>query len=254
VASRVISESRSGVRSVSTMICHVSIGFMATRARRITPVRPMPPAVAQNRSGSCCGPTRWTWPSAVSRSSQRTCCEKLPAMWWFSPWMSAAMAPPTVTYRVPAVTGTNRPIGTNRFMSRSSEIPASTSPAARSTSRMRSAVVMSSTRPPAFCAASPVAAGQPAGEHATAGTGGQQLRRLVNAMERRRARQCRGGAPPSGERDVVCSGGQVRHRRPPARRRRPRGGPAGSGTPATPQPPTTTKAPPQRAARTRDRA
>ena len=41
-----------------------------------------------------------------------TCWHQLPLRWWFLPWMSAAMAPPTVTYRVPGVTGTNQPWGT----------------------------------------------------------------------------------------------------------------------------------------------
>ncbi len=29
----------------------------------------------------------------------------LPSRWWFLPWTSAATAPPTVTWRVPGVTG-----------------------------------------------------------------------------------------------------------------------------------------------------
>jgi hypothetical protein len=71
--------------------------------------------------------------------------------------MSAAMAPPTVTYRVPAVTGTKKPFGTKRVINRSKEMPASTSisPVARSAASTRSAVVMSRTWPPAFWAASP---------------------------------------------------------------------------------------------------
>jgi hypothetical protein len=74
-----------------------SIGFIRTLARSTTPVSPMPPAVAQNSAGSDSGLTRCTDPSATSRSSQRTCWLKVPATWWFLPWMSAAIAPPTVT-------------------------------------------------------------------------------------------------------------------------------------------------------------
>ena len=34
-----------------------------------------------------------------------------PSTWWFLPWMSLAMAPPTVTKRVPGDTGTKKPRG-----------------------------------------------------------------------------------------------------------------------------------------------
>ncbi len=48
-------------------------------------------------------------PSAVSRSNDTTWLPKLPALWWFLPWMSEPMAPPIVTWRVPGRTGTHRP-------------------------------------------------------------------------------------------------------------------------------------------------
>ena len=83
--------------------------------------------------------------------------QKLPSTWWFLPWMSAAMAPPTVTSRVPGVTGTNQPRGTNRSISvcRLTPAPTVTVPETRSTRRMPSSQVASSTVPPAFWAASP---------------------------------------------------------------------------------------------------
>src|SRR5664280_1835657 len=62
----------------------------------MTPVRPMPPAVAQKRSGSEAG-ERVTFPVGVTRVISRTWEQKAPSMWWFFPWMSAAIAPPTVT-------------------------------------------------------------------------------------------------------------------------------------------------------------
>ena len=49
-----------------------------------------------------------------------------PSTWWFLPWMSLAMAPPTVTKRVPGETGTKKPRGT-ATRSRSSRLtPAGT--------------------------------------------------------------------------------------------------------------------------------
>lgn len=64
-------------------------------ARRITPVRPIPPAVASNSALSA--ETVRTVPSAVSSSRSRTWRVKEPETWWFLPWMSAPIAPPTVT-------------------------------------------------------------------------------------------------------------------------------------------------------------
>ena len=49
--------------------------------------------------------------------SMRTWLPKLPALWWFLPWMSHAIAPPTVTCRVPGSTGTHSPNGSAAFIS-----------------------------------------------------------------------------------------------------------------------------------------
>ena len=98
------------------------------------PVRPLPPTVAQNSVGSGSPGVRWrTSPSAVSSSIERTWLPKLPALWWFLPWMSQAIAPPTVTWRVPGSTGTHSPNGSAARINWSRFTPASTS-----TSRCRS--------------------------------------------------------------------------------------------------------------------
>ena len=49
-----------------------------------------------------------------------------PSTWWFLPWMSLAMAPPTVTKRVPGDTGTKKPRGTRTRSSSSRLTPAGT--------------------------------------------------------------------------------------------------------------------------------
>ena len=122
----------------------------------MTPVRPSAPAVPQNSSGSDSGVTV-TVPFGVCSVKDSTWLAKLPSKWWFLPWMSAAIAPPTVTSRVPGVTGTNQPSGTIVRMIASRLTPASTrmTPRSRSMSWKPASVVASRTVPPAFCAASP---------------------------------------------------------------------------------------------------
>ena len=71
--------SMSPVRTVSTLSREVSTLFSWTAARRMMPVRPIPPAVAQNRRGSASGVTRRSRPSGSSRSNHGTCWAKLPA-------------------------------------------------------------------------------------------------------------------------------------------------------------------------------
>ena len=96
----------------------VSVGVISMVARRMIPVSPLPPTVAQNKSAS--GPSGVrvrTCASAVSRSIERTWLPKLPALWWFLPWMSQPMAPPTVTCRVPGSTGTHSPHGSAALIS-----------------------------------------------------------------------------------------------------------------------------------------
>ena len=104
--------SRPDVTSPSAMKYAVSVGVISMVARRMMPVSPLPPTVAQN--SSALGPSGVSWrisPSAVSRSIDRTWLPKLPALWWFLPWMSQAIAPPMVTCRVPGSTGTHSPSG-----------------------------------------------------------------------------------------------------------------------------------------------
>ena len=121
----------------------------------MTPVRPMPPAVAQNTAGLPAGVTRTSSPPGSSRSSQRTCRAKLPARWWFLPCTSAAIAPPTVTCLVPGETGTNQPAGSAKTISCSRLTPASqvTVPAAGSNSAIRRSRDVAITQPPLFWAA-----------------------------------------------------------------------------------------------------
>jgi hypothetical protein len=120
------------------------------------PVSPMPPAVAQKSSGSCSGEIS-TRPVGVANDSRVTYEQNEPSRWWFLPWMSAAMAPPTVTWRVPGLTGTNQPRGTKARIreSRLTPAPTRTTPASTSASNTVSRPVTSSTIPPAHCAASP---------------------------------------------------------------------------------------------------
>ena len=83
-------------RSPSTSIHDVSIGIRRRVALTTTPVIPIPPAVAQNRSASLSGDTVKV-PAGVTSVISTTWRAKLPSRWWFFPWTSAAMAPPTDT-------------------------------------------------------------------------------------------------------------------------------------------------------------
>ena len=108
--------SRSSARSVSTSIRLVSMGSSPEPGpqdrRRSGPCRRPSPRTAP---GSRSGPSSSTVPSASCSQVASTWFPKLPSTWWFFPWMSAAIAPPTVTKRVPGVTGTNQALaGTSR--------------------------------------------------------------------------------------------------------------------------------------------
>jgi hypothetical protein len=86
-----------------------------------------------------------------------TLSAKPPSRWWFLPWMSQAMHPPTVTNLVPGVTGTNQPNGSTARIRSCRLSPASTviRPDVTAKSRTPRWAVMSSTRPPALSEASP---------------------------------------------------------------------------------------------------
>src|SRR5699024_5184145 len=96
-------------------------------------------------------------PSATSSSIRVTWLPNEPAEWWFLPWMSCPIAPPTVTWRVPGRTGTHRPNGSAARISWSRLTPPSTT--ARAVSALSSWIrlkrLMSSTSPPEFWALSP---------------------------------------------------------------------------------------------------
>ena len=89
--------SRSAARVVSTAHRLVSMRSRPIVASRMIPVRPIPPTVAQNRSGRTSGESSTVVPSASSNDIRRTWLPNEPSTWWFLPWMSLAIAPPTVT-------------------------------------------------------------------------------------------------------------------------------------------------------------
>ena len=94
------------MRVVSTDIRLVSIGSRRSVASSTIPVSPIPPTVAQNRSTRRVGRRRRRAeldhrPSASSSRKETTDEPNDPSRWWFLPWMSLAIAPPTVTSSVP---------------------------------------------------------------------------------------------------------------------------------------------------------
>jgi hypothetical protein len=150
--------SMSLVLTVSTVTRELSTLLSWMLARVMKPVRPMPPAVAQNSSGSeslvtVCGAVCSALGNRMSKLV--TWLANDPATWWFLPWTSAAIAPPTVTWRVPGETGTNQPCGSPAIMSCSRETPASasTTPVAWSKLMMLFSLPLEMTMPSADCAA-----------------------------------------------------------------------------------------------------
>ncbi len=117
----------------------------------------MPPTVAQKSSDSSSGPQVTTRPSATSSSTRRMWSANEPSTWWFLPWMSQAMAPPTVTNCVPGTTGGKKPRGTNTFKTSSSETPASavSQPVSSSKASIRSRREVTTMRPSGRSAVSP---------------------------------------------------------------------------------------------------
>ena len=212
--------SRLAVTSPSAMKYAVSVGVISMVARRMMPVSPLPPTVAQNSSASApSGVSGRIWPSAVSRSIDRTWLPKLPALWWFLPWMSQAMAPPMVTCRVPGSTGTHSPNGSAAFISVSRLTPASTSTMRVSPliewMRVQRRHVDDQTA--AVLGVVAVRPAQPAGDHATgAGVGdlGHRLGDHLGVARRQHLGDRRGGAAPAGQPLGGCRniGGQHRQR------------------------------------------
>lgn len=74
-----MASSRSRVRSVSTRMYAVCTGSSRNVAEVITPVRPSPPAVAQNTSGSSAGVTSSSSPVGVTRWNDATWAQKPPS-------------------------------------------------------------------------------------------------------------------------------------------------------------------------------
>ena len=112
-----------------------------------------------------------TCPSAVSSSIDRTWLPKLPALWWFLPWISHAIAPPMVTWRVPGSTGTHSPNGSAAFISWSRLTPPSTSTRSAVAGRMSGSVFSAGHvdhQAAAVLGVVAVGAAEAAGDHATA--------------------------------------------------------------------------------------
>ena len=131
--------------------------FKPNSAQVIRPVNPRPPMVAANNSGRSVGPQSSRSPELRTSSRRVTWCPKVPARWWFLPCTSLAMAPPTVTYLVPGVTGRNQPPPTVSDRISLSRTPASQRirPVAESKSRKRSSLRVASRVPPLFRQLSP---------------------------------------------------------------------------------------------------
>ncbi len=85
----------------------------------------LPPQVAAKRSGFSWREQVSTRPSGSISSRLSTHSLKQPATWWFLPCTSLAMAPPTVTKRVPGVVWRNQPRGRKVWMISSRLKPAS---------------------------------------------------------------------------------------------------------------------------------
>ena len=92
---RAMQSSTSVARSVSTRMREVSTGCRFMVASVTTPVSPMPPAVAQNTSGWVSGLVVITPDPGVASFRRVTASQNEPSRYF--PWMSEAMAPPTVT-------------------------------------------------------------------------------------------------------------------------------------------------------------
>ena len=106
---------RSGTACTLWRIHPVSTARRRIAARRITPVSPIPPTVQAKRSEFSSREARVTRPSGPITSIQSVNAPKPPSTWWFLPCTSAAMAPPSVTKRVPGVTaGTSRAAAARR--------------------------------------------------------------------------------------------------------------------------------------------
>ena len=145
---------------------------------------------APEQLGVGVGRDRRPTPFGVCSTNDSTWLAKLPSTWWNLPWMSAAIAPPTVTWRVPGVTGTNQPSGTSERMSASRLTPASTrtTPRSRSMSRTPASAVRVEHGAAGVLRRVAVAAAEPAGDQpASAGVREHGRRRRPSSVQRRPA-------------------------------------------------------------------
>ncbi|XHO03206.1 hypothetical protein ACEQUB_00064 [Ralstonia syzygii] len=107
----------------STRLERIGINWISAHVMR--PVSPSPPIVAANSSAWLFRAHSSCEPSLRARPRRRTCRPNVPRTWWFLPWTSLAMAPPSVAYLVPGVTGSIQPRGIATSSSCSSVAPGS---------------------------------------------------------------------------------------------------------------------------------
>ena len=122
--------------------------FSRKLADRMTPVSPMPPMVARKSPAFSVALHRRSSPFASASVSDSTWLPNVPSRWWFLPWTSAAIMPPTVTKRVPGTTGGNQPRGANVRRMSASSTPASqvSRPVSPSNARRRSIASIDTVR------------------------------------------------------------------------------------------------------------
>ena len=129
------------------------------------PVSPIPPVVASKSGASEARVTSRSSPPGSASVNASTCAPNEPSTWWLLPWTSDAIAPPTVTCRVPGSTASDKPAGATARMTVSRLAPPPTVIVAPSpdTSIGPTEVraMQSRTVPPPFCAASPYARPSP---------------------------------------------------------------------------------------------
>jgi len=142
--------SSDGVFTTVSSMVRERTGRRVNVASRMIPVRPIPPQVAWKRSGWLARETSRTSPDATRRRSDDTWSVNAPSRWWFLPCTSLAIAPPTVTKRVPGVTGRNQPRGSAVASTSARDTPASqvSSPVLSSKATRWSSPVRSAIRSP----------------------------------------------------------------------------------------------------------
>ncbi|WKK72876.1 hypothetical protein Q0F99_08385 [Rathayibacter oskolensis] len=118
---------------------------------------PRPPMVASNSSTFSVGVQRDDEPSLRTSVNDTTWRPSVPAEAWFLPCTSFAIAPASVTFLVPGVTGSIQPRGENTACTSLSSTPGSarSTPVSSSKASRRSNPLKSQSTPPPLSATSP---------------------------------------------------------------------------------------------------